>query len=81
MVSLLNPKQNKTSTAYDEPESGQIAPVNHSQNSPAEPVVEFAASSQRLTGDEPPIQPARKISGLASPGLWQASGNCWPGLL
>jgi hypothetical protein len=52
MVTLLNPKQNKPNTAYEEPESTQIAPVNHSQNSPAEPVGELAGLSQPLTGVE-----------------------------
>jgi len=49
MVTLLNPKQIKSNTADEEPESAQIAPVNHSQNSPAEPVLELAAFSRPAT--------------------------------
>jgi hypothetical protein len=75
MVTLLNPKQHKPNTAYEEAESAQIAPVNHSQNGPAEPVGELAASSRPLTGIESTSAISKKnfwVS-IARPlvGLWE----------
>lgn len=72
MVTLLNPKQNKSNNGYEEPASAQTAPVNQSQNGPAEPVAEIAAFAQPATR----IKSASKKnvwSGIAKPltGLWK----------
>jgi hypothetical protein len=52
MVTLLSPKQDKSNTAYEEPEGIQIGLVNHSQNNPAKLVIELSASPQPLTEAE-----------------------------